>query len=336
LASTVTSEVQLQPILPVLLDFLPAQIIGRLNSSSSHTKACIESLRMQVLSRRGFNTSWTWRKAQAVEAALFCDPLANPSIWTPGPNWKGEGNSLESEGAPDQTDPWLLISGGTDWKGFQGGYRTISDEGVRPAWVAFRVRVATPELSGAFLTLASAKHTWGLADPILVFSYCGDEKAKSRRCFTVESAPSLESRTPHVCRGVAGAEYQAVSDKPYEVAIWLDWQREVMSVFIDGERQVDEVSFKGDNPIRFAAIYNWRSAARTAFSELILGETCPFTLSNDVLPRRSSSSKAGLQCPSRLRKAIAPSWSSILFKVALSSSALALFTAVAVQQLMPS
>ena len=42
--------------------------------------------------------------------------------------------------------------------------------------------------------------------------------------------------------------------------------------------------FKAQSPIRHAAVFNWRSAARAAFSELVLGDECPHWVS--PLPHR--------------------------------------------------
>merc|ERR1712139_524189 len=107
-----------------------------------------------------------------------------------------------------------------------------------------------------------------LADPVLAFRYCGDERSQNRRCFAVQ-AGKVQSQSVVLCD---------VSCKPYDVAVWFDWDAKRMSVFIDGAQHLDNVPFEADQPIRYAAIYNWRSGARTAFSELLCGETCPFPL----------------------------------------------------------
>lgn len=335
---SVTSEAEWLPVLSDLLDLLPIQTIGRMMSTSKDTGTGIEVLRKRTLSRRGLHPSWSWQKAQALETALFSDPLGDPCIWTPGPNGQSSPcNTMESGGEFGQAESWLWLSGGTDWKGFQGGFRTVSEVGIFPTWVAFRVRIATPELSGAFLTLSSSQHTWGLADPILSFSYCGDEKTHQRRCFSV-LAGNVKTQAQANLALPCYVEPEVVCDKPYDVAVWFDWNAKVMSVFIDGKRCLDRITFEADSPIRYAAIYNWRSGARTAFSELILGDTCPFTLPRSVIPQRSTSTI----CPSRLRlapgrsalKTLTPTPAGLLFRVAFSSSMLVLFTALVSQYLL--
>jgi len=102
-------------------------------------------------------------------------------------------------------------------------------DGVRPTWVSFRVRVATPELSGAFLTLAAGQHTWGLADPVLVFSYRGDEGAH-RRCFSINTGATQHGDETHYCH----IDPEVIATKPFDVAVNLDWYAQTMSVYIDG------------------------------------------------------------------------------------------------------
>ena len=83
---------------PEFLDFLPAHTIGRLHLTSQANRDSANSLRERTLSRRGYHPSWSWQKAHAVEAALFCDPLGDPCVWTKGPNAKNDlGNVMESE-----------------------------------------------------------------------------------------------------------------------------------------------------------------------------------------------------------------------------------------------
>lgn len=275
------SEQKGVPLLPVLQDVLlalPAADVSRLRLSDRRLLAASDALRPQVLSRRGLSASCSWQKAQAVEEALFCDRSGDPCIWTPGPNKHGVHNVLEQKDAG--SDHWLALSGGTDWQGFQGGFRRISEDGIQPSWVAFRVRVETPALSGAFLTLSGEQEMWGLSDPVLVFSYRGDDCSSNRRCFMVQTSLAQQchgndSRLQHACY----PNQQPVDgSRAHEVAMNLDWNTGTMSVFIDGKQHVHGARFKPPSPIRYMALYNWRSGARTAFSELLLGTSCPFAL----------------------------------------------------------
>mmetsp|Transcript_23125 Transcript_23125/g.66717 ORF Transcript_23125/g.66717 Transcript_23125/m.66717 type:complete len:345 (+) Transcript_23125:98-1132(+) len=274
------------PALRELLAAMPAEDICRLLQAERRLREAAACLRPQVLAQRGRDPAWSWRKVRAVEGALFCDLLGDPGIWKPGPNERGACNVLEREGGEG---PWLWLSGGTDWQGFQGGFRNVSEEGLRPAWVSFRVRVATPTLSGAFFTLSGEQHLWGLADPVMVFSYRGDDCSSGRRCFSVQ---------PYAKHGAVPLfmqpESEVAGDRPYDVALRLDWETGMLSAYLDGKLCIEGVPFKASTPIRYVAIYNWRSGARTAFSELALGRERPSDVPLEP-PRRRFTRSAALR-----------------------------------------
>jgi len=273
-------------ILEQVLYGLPIADIGRLQQTSRHSLAAADERRPWILRRRRVEASWTWRKVHAAEVALFYDLLGSPSLWNPGPNLRHH-NVLECGGSDENDDtvddaldhpsarggPWLWLSGGTDWQAFQGGFRSISEDGIKPTWLTFRVRIATPELSCAFLTFASARRTWGLEKIVLAFHYSGDERLTQRRCFIVQAGATQHGDASHVIR----LQPEIVADQPYQVAVKFDWDASVMSVFIDGVEHIHCAPFKTEEPIRFAAIYNWRSGARTAFSELLRGNACAYS-----------------------------------------------------------
>jgi hypothetical protein len=315
-------------VLELILDTLPVAAIGRFQRASTTIRAIARGARPQVLLRRGIDQSWSWRKAHAYEVALFMDMLGvGPRQWAPGPNETVECNVMEQGSEAGST--WLWISGGTDWQGFQGGFRCISEAGVRPTWVTFRIRIQTPALSGAFLALSPAQHTWGLADPILNFNYSGDERASQKRCFVIQTGSTQNGNKSYACR----VQPEIVVDQPYEVAVHLDWSRSVMSLFIDGERHVDCAPFRASQPVRFAALYNWRSGARTAFSELMLGDICPHAAC-DASGASIQPGRAGrLQCQCRKRYSMPKAASSNFMPAAwmLTSAAVAIF-ALALQQ----
>lgn len=258
-----------------LLTLLPVRDVGRLQMADRESLAAAEALRARVLLARGWSTGWSWRKAHACEAALFRD-LPSNAPWTPGPNEGAAGNVMERQGTGDEE--WLWLSDGTDWQAFQGGSRVVSEVGIRPEWVSFRVRIATPALSAANLALSSEGVRWGLSRPIVLFSYRGDEAPTQRRCFMVETCnASMQGGRPvaaHACH----MPEQVTSEQTYEIAIHLNWCQGVLSVFINGQMHVSQKAFETSSPIRLAAIYNWRSNARAAFSELMLGNTCPYDL----------------------------------------------------------
>lgn len=270
----------LLPALRELLAAMPAEDVCRLLQADRRLSEAAASLRPQVLARRGSDPAWSWRKVRAVEGALFCDLLGDPCIWKPGPNERSACNVMEHDRGEG---PWLWLSGGTDWQGFQGGFRCVSEAGVRPAWVSFRVRVATPSLSGAFFALSSEQHHWGLADPLMVFGYRGDDGPPGcRRSFAVQPYAQHGS-VPRFVR----PEPEVSGDRPYDVALHLDWRAGLLSVFVDGRLHIEAAPFNASGPIRYMAIYNWRSGARTAFSELALGRECPLELPAWA-PRRSA------------------------------------------------
>mmetsp|Transcript_8474 Transcript_8474/g.16058 ORF Transcript_8474/g.16058 Transcript_8474/m.16058 type:complete len:353 (-) Transcript_8474:93-1151(-) len=298
----------LLPVLEDVLNDLSFQSVARLQGTGRHVSEAVNSWKPGLLTRRGFGPQCSLRKAHAFEVALFSDARSDPDVWTPGPNGQSPCNTLASDS--NAAPPWLWLSGGTDWQGFQGGFCCVSESGIRPSWVCFRVRVATPALAGASLTLSSDRFSWGLTDPVLVFTYRGDE-GKQRRCFVVQTGATQHGHPSYKC----GVDPEVVTDKPYEVAMYLDWKQRELSVFIDGFRQVDRVPLKADkadpvhgSPIRFAAIHNWRSQARTAFSELLLGDSCPFKLHGEVPGEAPSSycqryaQAVSARCPCRERR----------------------------------
>jgi len=288
--------------------------IGHLLLTERGISKAAAALRPEVLARKGMHPSWSWRKALAAEGALFCDLLGDPLIWTPGPNERNACNLLEHS---EDASPWLWLSGGTDWQGFQGGFRCVSERGIKPTWVTFRVRVATPELSGAFLTFAGEQHLWGMADPVLVFSYRGDDCTSHKRCFVVQPSPAgaAARSQSHYVRPTR----EVADDRPYDVALHLDWAAGALSIFVDGERLVDRVPLKAATPIRFAAIYNWRSAARTAFSELMLGSSCPCEALHRSVPRPAGASPLRAACCRRRSAAGAASGASAGLRAAPSA-----------------
>jgi len=245
---------------------------------------------MGALARRGVHSNWSWQKAHAVETAFFCNPSADPDVWMQGPNVQRQCNAIQHE---DGADPWLCLSGGTDWQGFQGGYRQISEDGVRAKWVTFKVRIDTTALSGAFFTLSGSRHTWGLSEPIFLFTYRGDDSTQYRRSFTVETSPFSQNGFVHkMCPDDA-----VVADRPYDVALRFDWDRSVVSVYINGKQYVNRVPFSSAVPVRYAAIYNWRSEARTAFSDLTIGNHCPYQLEDAEEANQLGGFK--FKCPQR-------------------------------------
>jgi len=198
-----------------------------------------------------------------VEQALFFDDFTSVGQWLPGPNSKAMCNNVEiGEG------PWLWLSGGTDWQLFQGVHRQFVAEPACPRWISFEVRIATPEYSGAFIAFASGVKNWGLRHPALVFSYIGDEREKTKRSFVVQGDPRSY-----------GSSCVVLSDiKPhraYRIAICLDWASHTMDIWVDGEKRVEKESFNSDEKLQMAAVYNWRSMARTAVANFCIGEVAP-------------------------------------------------------------
>lgn len=253
--------------------------ICRLQLADSSISASSRCWKLRILEKRDFPGDWPWRKAHVVETSFFYDPMCGPIRgWHPGPNERNKCNVLStSRGLEDETD-WMWLSGGTDWQGFQGCFRPLAEQCGQPSWVSFRVRIATPELSGAFLALAEEQQLWGLTLPTLVFSYRGDDVGATgkRRIFLVQSYPEHGGPTTNACSSTCSP--CIVADKPYDIAVHLNWKLGHMSVFIDGKLEVASASFPATRPLRFAALYNWRSSARTAFSEFVLGNAVPWHL----------------------------------------------------------
>jgi len=252
---------------------------------------------------------------------LFTDMLADRRVWSTGPNQKSEGNTMECVTDPN---PWMWMSGGTDWQGFQGGFRCISQEGVKPSWISFRVRNATLNLSGAFISFAGRTHLWGLSDLVLSFNYKGDESAQQSRCFAVSGA------TPHPNHAFC-PESPIQSDRAYDIAFKLDWAAGKMTVFVDGIETASGIDFGTREPIRYAAMYNWRSNARTAFSELIVGNSVPGGISQKSISMTSHKAW-NAKCPRRIvskSRAIPVTKSALWFAAAI----IVCISAIAVQHM---
>lgn len=234
--------------------------------------ACVE-LWPPLATRRGFPSGCSLQRAHLVENADFFDPMDDPEIWWRGPNSMVQGNVLER----DSHGRWLWLSGGTDYTGFQGGFRQVAgDVGLRPIWVSFRVQVATPDLSCAFLALAAGTHTWGLEDVVVLFNYRGDDRRDHQRCFAVETKAAQHGGSPHFCK----VKPEVLRDRPYDVSFRLDWVggppgMGLLSVYIDGVEHVRDAEFNASLSVRIVAMHNWRSAARAAFSELSMGPGLP-------------------------------------------------------------
>lgn len=274
-ASSRVAERQSLPDVQEVLDNVCGCIavldVARLGLTATFMQEAVQKGRSKHLECRGLNPQWHLRKAHAVETALFnaCG-LSDLQQWMPGPNDTASGNII----VPNETRSELQISGGTDWNCFQGGYQCISETaGVRPSWVSFNVRIATPHLSSAFLVLAAGQQMWGLVDPIVSFNYNGHEHSKPEHhaCFAIQTGSAQKGDAPYLCR----MEPAFLPERAHDVAINLDWKRAEMSVFVDGRLQICREPFKDQQPIRYVAIFNWRSGARAAFSELTLGNTSP-------------------------------------------------------------
>jgi len=252
----------LMPFLQVVVDLMEVQSICRFRHASSTLSGPVEALRSTVLGRRFKSPSWPWQKAHSIEAAALHDEFTSLPAWTPGPNKRNKRNVLF------RLHHALCASGGTDLQAFQGVYRTVSTEGVQSSWISVRVRVGTPNASGAFLALYSAKRSWGFANPVLVFNYRG-QASEQQRCFSLQTEFGTTQKR-HVSHQV-----EPVEDRVCDVAIHLDWQGKTASMFIDGVVKVQAVPFRASHSIRYATIYNWPSGAKAAFSDLTIGCVSP-------------------------------------------------------------
>jgi len=253
----------LLPVLQNVAETLTVLDIGRLHCTCQHLSGSLELLRSIVLGHRGRDTTWSWQKAHSVEAAALYDPLNALQPWTRGPNARNGRDVIEAKGDA------LWLSGGTDWQGFQGAFRCVADQGVFASWISFRVRIATPDVSGAFLSLYGCKRSWGFTDPVLVFNYRGDATEQDH-CFSLQTEFDQSVEKRHVSQRL-----DVSGDRSFDIAVHLNWEQKTATMFVDGVPHVSRVPFHGTSPIRYATLYNWRSSARTAFAELIVGGACP-------------------------------------------------------------
>mmetsp|Transcript_51793 Transcript_51793/g.138197 ORF Transcript_51793/g.138197 Transcript_51793/m.138197 type:complete len:316 (-) Transcript_51793:37-984(-) len=283
----------LMPFLQVLVDVMEVQSICRFRLASSTLSGPVEALRSTVLGQRYKSPSWPWQKAHSIEAAALHDEITTLQPWTPGPNKRNMRNVLL------RLHHALWASGGTDLQAFQGVYRTVSTEGVQSSWISVRVRVGTPDVSGAFLALYSSKRSWGFTNPVLVFNYKG-QASEQQRCFSLQTefGTTQERHVSH--------QLEPVEDRAYDVAIHLDWQGKTASMFIDGVLTVEAVPFQASHSIRYATIYNWRSAA---FSDLTIGSVSP---SVELLPAaKQFQGRAFDPCPRKLSRPSQSCWQKV-------------------------
>jgi len=281
----------LMPFLQVVVDLMEVQSICRFRHASSTLSGPVEALRSTVLGRRFKSPSWPWQKAHSIEAAALHDPFTTLQPWTRGPNERNVSNVLL------RLHHALFAPGGTDLQAFQGVSRTVSTEGVQSSWISVRVHVVAPDASGAFLALYSSKRSWGFTDPVLAFNYRG-QAGEQQRCFSLQTEFGTTQKR-HVSH-----QLEPIEDRAYDVTIHLDWQGKSASMFIDGVLKVQSVPFQASHSIRYATIYNWRSGAKAAFSDLTIGSVCPgveFLRAAKKLPARAVD-----QCP---RKPTGPSQS---------------------------
>eukprot|EP00927_Polykrikos_kofoidii_P067823 TRINITY_DN63264_c0_g1_i1.p1 TRINITY_DN63264_c0_g1~~TRINITY_DN63264_c0_g1_i1.p1 ORF type:complete len:397 (-),score=43.14 TRINITY_DN63264_c0_g1_i1:206-1339(-) len=255
------------PVLHLISEALPALDVGRLELVGKHVRDGVRSGRPRLLSRRGMHPTWSLWRAHAAEVSLFYDGCVEPQSWQQGPNTTCEGNNWErGKGFDGASLLWLV--GGTDWQGFQGVFREVSQVGMRPTWVTWRLIVSNPRWSGGFVAFSSGKRTWGLHPQMLAFSYRGDDAKSGKRSFVLETEAVQNGGRPHIVEMP-----QISAGRPYNVAMRLDWSLAKVSLYIDGVQRLTDVPFCGESqPIRYVALYNWRSKARTAISELMLGD----------------------------------------------------------------
>lgn len=285
---------KLFPILRDLFDVLLIRDIGRLQLADRLSLREATMLRPHVLSRRCLNPAWSWQMA----AETFFDALGEPRFWTKGPNQTSSGNAIHLDA---NDGPWMWLSGGTDWQSFQGCFRRISEDGVRPSWVSLRIRIATPEVSGAFFALCGNQHMLGFMDYILVLSFLGNDAARNR-CFALQT-----DAVSHFHVGASnllhlGSRLDDTSaTSPHDIAMHLDWKNKRVALFVDGALHIQYVPFNASEPVRFASIYNWRSDAVTGFSGLTIGNHRPLEIDNcATVGEFEQMSK--LQCPCRGRR----------------------------------
>eukprot|EP00746_Dinoflagellata_sp_MGD_P001431 gnl/MRDRNA2_/MRDRNA2_102700_c0_seq1.p1 gnl/MRDRNA2_/MRDRNA2_102700_c0~~gnl/MRDRNA2_/MRDRNA2_102700_c0_seq1.p1 ORF type:complete len:338 (+),score=56.21 gnl/MRDRNA2_/MRDRNA2_102700_c0_seq1:75-1016(+) len=248
-----------------ILSMLPLVDAAKLHMTDRHVREIGRTALPNLLTQRGLHPSWSWQKGRMVEDAHFFENFQTLEHWLPGPNSNSGStcNNVETgEG------PWLWLTGGTDWQLFQGVYRQVLEKPARPCWISFEVRIAAPAYSGAFVALASGLKNWGLSAPALVFSYIGDERQKTQRCFVVQGNPKQYSSSRVVLPDIK-------PDRAYSIAVCLDWTSHVMSIWVDGEQRIEKEPFNTDADIQMVAVYNWRSSARTALANLCIGDNPP-------------------------------------------------------------
>lgn len=228
-----------------ILAMLPAGSVSQLLMADRGCSAAAEASRPSLLKWRGGRPEWSWRMAGAVESAIFRGLVGEESTWT------------RSSARGMRVSP--------DWEDFAGWSCPASSSGVRPSWVAFRIDALQLPPSGAALALLSSESAARRGGRKLVLSTFA-------RCR--EPCLSLLVETPFAAVTV---QHLVQADGPCNVVVHFDWTDGLAAVFVDGEPAAD-VEISPFQHIRTAATFQKSSEFCPAFSELLLGEVCPYGL----------------------------------------------------------
>lgn len=264
-------------LLERVCELLSALDVARMLMVSHHFWAFGADSMPRFIEKR-FRPGWQLQTAYASEVAVFFDYMRDTTRWMDGPNASKPYNVASTDTLPGDEGAWTFLKDGTDWLGFQGIYCQFSQKGCRPKWVSFRVCLHTLDLSGAFFALSAGKRTWGLQPIIFIFNYRGDDMQSGKRCFALQTLPNsgelhiMELEQEQIRAGVA-----------YEVSIRLHWGTGTLALFINGQKVLEAVPFQADLQPQLVGLYNWRSQAVCAFSEVMIGNAPPYQLTKNAL-----------------------------------------------------
>ncbi|KAF4733999.1 hypothetical protein FOZ63_020122 [Perkinsus olseni] len=266
-------------VLHTILRNLRVSDILSLGISSTLMKASImdsTALRRSICSDRGWNPDAvaSWGEMARRENCLLYEDFHGDlySHWKRGPNSKcPELNDVTVLGGQYSGDTrrWLRLSGGTDWQGFKGVYRTFGQEGGGPVnhyWLEFDLRVTDPEATSACVVLSEGIRNWGPRGVIMQLVYDGHRTGGAfvlRRPLGMQTIRGgFRRREVRVC--------DAHPQTTYRFLFFLDFVNQYVAFYVDGVLS-GATQFASDAASPGAiTLYAWRSQAELLISNTIL------------------------------------------------------------------
>ncbi|KAF4664455.1 hypothetical protein FOL47_005125 [Perkinsus chesapeaki] len=200
--------------------------------------------------------------------------------WKRGPSLKcPELNTIELIERENRSK-WLRLSGGTDWQGFKGVYRTFENDASHPAkhyWLEIELRVNDIDATSICVVLSEGIRNWGPEGVIMQLVYDGHRTGWRFVLRKPAGMPTLRgSRRREVpvedCRG----------NTTFTFLFFIDFASKYVVFYSNGVLN-GAMEFASDAEyVGALSIYSWRSQSELLISNIILTK---FESSLRVAPR---------------------------------------------------